>query len=278
MIPHNFAYMQPTSLEAAFGAYRAAAEAGKSPVYYAGGTEVISYARQGNIAPGAVIDLKRVPECLVRDTTEDGMLAFGACLTLNQVVAGARFPLLSQAAHIIDHTIRNRLTLGGNITGRLPYRETVLPFLVAEGVAVLYGPEGERSVPLMEIFRARLRLKTGEILVQLRVPQDVAKAPWHYERRVKHNQLDYPIVTGCFLRAEEEIRMALTGVVGFPLRSTEAEAVLNDASIPVEQRPAQALAALSFDVIEDQRAAADYRRALTEMVIGEALAALGGAQ
>ncbi len=276
MIPHNFVYMQPTSLEEAVDAYRAAAEAGKEPLYYAGGTEVVSYARQGLIAPGAVVDLKRVPACRVHDVDGEA-LVFGACLTLNELVADARFPLLSKAAHIIDHTIRNRLTLGGNVVGRLPYRETLLPFLVADGAAVLYGPDGERTVPLAEIFRARLRLKDGEILVQLRVPQRMTEAPWSYDRRVRQNQLDYPIVTGCFLRWEDEIRMALTGTFGFPLRSSEAEAVLNDASIPAEDRPGQALAAVAFDVFDDERASADYRQALTEMVIAEALAELGGA-
>jgi CO/xanthine dehydrogenase FAD-binding subunit len=276
MIPHNFVYMQPTSLEEAVEAYQAASEAGKEPVYYAGGTEVVSYAHQGIIAPGAVVDLKRVPECRVHDADDDA-LVFGACLTLNELVADRRFPLLSKAAHIIDHTIRNRLTLGGNVAGRLPYRETVLPFLVADGTAVLYGPDGERTVPLSEIFRARLRLQDGEILVQLRAFRRLAEAPWYYERRVKHNQLDYPIVTGCFLRWEDEIRMALTGTFGFPLRSSEVETVLNDASIPVADRPSQALGTVNFDVFEDERASTGYRQALTEMVIGAALAELGGA-
>lgn len=275
MIPANFTYMRAYSLEEAVEAYLQADRADLSAEYYAGGTEIVSYARLQKIEPDVVIDLKKIPECSLHGE-EDGSLVFGACLTLNDLVDDAKFPLLSRAAHIIDHTIRNRLTLGGNIAGRLPYRETVLPFLLADATARIFGPEGSRDVPLAEVFDKRLKLKRGELLVQLRVDEAYAAAPWFYGRRTKNGAVDYPVVTGCFLRWEGSLRMALTGVYGFPLRSLEAEEILNDADLSVAERAAQAVEAVSFPIFDDERASADYRRMLTEKLIVNALVELGG--
>lgn len=275
MIPINFVYVRPGSLQEAVEAYMQAVEEGRSPEYYAGGTEVLSYARELKIEPDVVIDLKVLPEMRVQED-ENGEHVFGACLTLNELVEDERFPLLSRAAQIIDHTIRNRLTLGGNIAGRLPYRETVLPFLLSEARVRLYGPAGERVVPLNEVFDKRLRLEQGELLVQLLVAPDFAAAPWFYRRRTKKGRLDYPIVTAVFLAWEGALRMASSGVYGFPLRSTEAEGVLNDGDHEVGERAARVVDVVPFKVFDDLRASAAYRRALTEKAIGEALVALGG--
>ncbi|MFP4345472.1 MAG: FAD binding domain-containing protein [Anaerolineales bacterium] len=276
MIPINFVYVRPGSLEEAVEAYMQALEEGRSPEYYAGGTEVVSYTRELKIEPDVVIDLKVLPELGVQ-AVEGGEYVFGACLTLNELVEGGRFPLLSRAAQIVDHTIRNRLTLGGNIAGRLPYRETVLPFLLSEARVRLYGPAGERVVPLSEVFDKRLQLEPGELLVQLLVAPGFTEAPWFYRRRTKKGRLDYPIVTAAFLEWEGALRMATSGVYGFPLRSAEAEAVLNEGALEVGERAARVVDAVPFKVFDDLRASAAYRRALTEKAIGEALRALGGA-
>ena len=114
--------------------------------------------------------------------------------------------------------MRNRLTLGGNIAGMLPYRETVLPFLLADATARLVAPAGERRVPFAEVFSKHLRLEPGELLAQIRVLKTMASRPWFYRRRVKQGRLDYPLVTACFLHVNDALRMAVSGAFGFPLR------------------------------------------------------------
>ena len=64
MIPFDFEYLRPESLEEAWGSYTLMQNHGLNPVYYAGGTEIVTYCRTHNIQPGAIIDLKHVPECL----------------------------------------------------------------------------------------------------------------------------------------------------------------------------------------------------------------------
>jgi CO/xanthine dehydrogenase FAD-binding subunit len=81
-------------------------------------------------------------------------------------------------------------------------------------------------------------------------------------------------VTTCFLQASGALRMAVSGAYNFPLRSPEAEKVLNDGAIPLAQRPAAVVAAIPHPILEDMRASAAYRRMLFEKCVGEALEAL----
>jgi CO/xanthine dehydrogenase FAD-binding subunit len=273
MIPFNFIYHRPASLAEAVAAYAQADRDGLRPAYLAGGTEITTFCRMGRMKPGALVDIKRIPECCARGA-EGNELVFGAALTLNEVIEDDSFPLLRQACVLVDHTVRNRLTLGGNIAGMLPYRETVLPFLLADATARLVGPAGERSVPLTEVFSEHLLLNPGEMLAQLRVPKALVSRAWFYRRRVKKGRLDYPLVTVCCLHAHDALRMSVAGAFGFPLRCHEAERVLNDEAIPLAKRPTAVVDAIPHTILQDMRASAAYRRMLFEKCVDEALAAL----
>lgn len=275
MIPFNLVYYRPDTLAEAVEAWSRAERDGLTPSYLAGGTEITTFSRRGKMKPGALVDIKRIAECRVLGG-EGEEAVFGAALTLNEVVESDSFPLLGRAAAIADHTVRNRLTLGGNIAGKLPYRETALPFLIAEASARLVGPGGERVAPVSDLFRKRLLLEPGELLVQLRVPKALTARPWFYRRRVRKTRLDYPLVTACFLAANGAIRMAVTGAFGFPLRSREAEEGLNDGAIPPGERPRRAVDAVPHGIHEDMRGTAAYRRMLLEDCVGGALKELAG--
>ncbi len=275
MIPFNFLYHRPGTLAEAVEAYVRADKDGLNPAYLAGATEITTFCRMGRMKPGALVDLKRIPECRAR--SDDGNeLLFGAALTLNELIEDDGFPLLRQASAIVDHTVRNRLTLGGNIAGLLPYRETALPLLLADAVARLVGPAGERTVPLAEVFSQHLRLEPGELLAQIKVPKAMASRPTYHRRRVRKGGFDYPLVATCFLQINGALRMAVSGAHGFPLRCLEAEKALNDSAIPLGKRPAAVVAAVPHAILEDMRASAAYRRMLFEKCVGEALAALKG--
>ena len=275
MIPVNFTYYRPDNLAEASKAYTIAEKEGSKPIYLAGGTEITTFCRNGTIKPGALIDIKRIPECRRLDEEGDD-LVFGAALTLNEVVESGSYPLLSRAAGIVDHTVRNRLTLGGNIAGRLPYRETVLPFLLVDSRVRLSGPDGERVVPLSNVFSKRLKISAGEFLVQLLVPKTATAAAWYYCREVKKTRVDYPLMTACFLGINGAIRMAVTGAYGFPLRDPAAEEALNDGTVSPADKPTRAIAAIPHPFKEDMRAGGLYRRMLLERSIALAFEELGG--
>jgi CO/xanthine dehydrogenase FAD-binding subunit len=191
-------------------------------------------------------------------------------LPLNAIITWNGFPLLSEVAQAVaDHTVRNRLTLGGNIAGHLPYRETVLPLLLVDAVVQIAGPQGEKFVPIQDIFQKRLMLTEGELLVQIHVPKHHLAASTRYQRKTKHSRIDYPIASAAFLKNEEQLRMAVGGVSEFPFRSIELESMLNDTGTSAAVRAAQIVNNLPFPAANTHRASAGYRlMLLKQMIIG----------
>jgi CO/xanthine dehydrogenase FAD-binding subunit len=56
----------------------------------------------------------------------------------------------------------------------------------------------------------------------------LSSAPAYYRRKTKNSRIDYPIASAAFIKDGQQIRMAIGGVFHFPVRSLEAETVLND--------------------------------------------------
>jgi CO/xanthine dehydrogenase FAD-binding subunit len=262
VIPYDLAYYRPETLAEALEAFRQAASEGLAPAWLGGGTEIVTMARDGKLHPGALIDLKGVPECGGIEE-HGGHLRFGACLTLNEAAEQERFPLLAKAASgVADHTVRNTITLGGNIAGRLPYREAVLPFLLCDALAEVAGGDGVREVPLAKLFEKRLRLEAGEALVALRVPAAAASLPHAHVRRTKDSRVDYPLLTACFVRDGRKLRIAVSGLGDYPAKLPDREmgrgAPATDTAWPAARA--------------DMRASAEYRVALFQRALEEAAA------
>lgn len=87
MIPFNFIYYRPDSLKEAADIYAEIQSEGKSPFYYAGGSEIITMCRAGSIQPEAVIDIKNIPECTML-SLDNQKLHMGSVCTLNKISAG----------------------------------------------------------------------------------------------------------------------------------------------------------------------------------------------
>ncbi len=259
MIPFDFVYCRPDSLAEALDAYYQLTAAGKQPLYYAGGSEIITLSRAGGIKPGAVIDIKQIPECGLLAQDDQG-LTIGAACTLNQIKEADLFPLLSKACgRIADHTNQCRITLGGNLCGSIIYRETSLPLLLAEAKVSLYGQGGLRTVPLSSVFHGQMRLDPGELIVRLQVPAWALAAPHRHSKRAANEKIDYPLVSLAALWQEGLLRIAVSGLCSRPFRSRELEAVVNDHGLSCAERADQAGALLPEAPYDDGEGSGAYR-------------------
>lgn len=264
MIPFDFEYYLPQTAEEAINLFTRLDSEEKKPIYYAGGTEVITFCRQQKITPGALIDLKNIPETTIFEKN-NGQLAIGANLNLNRIIEENHYPLLSVIVkEIADHTVRNRLTLGGNICGLLPYREAVLPFLLADAEVVLAGTEGSRTEQMTTQFDKRLKLAKGELLVQLKVQEDKLNLPFRTRRRVKQGPVDYPLYHLACTREGQELKLAVAGLCAFTFRNRELEQVLNNQTSKHSVTISEVIEKLPGDIRTDQRGSAAYRKALFE--------------
>jgi CO/xanthine dehydrogenase FAD-binding subunit len=259
MIPFDFEYHRQFSVAGAIQTFLHLDGINKKPMYYGGGTEIISMARMNNISTGAVIDIKGIPECNVLEFQDD-YLCMGAALTLTKLHEANLFPLLSQAAaRVADHTIQNKITLGGNICGSIIYKEALLPLLLTDSELTVQGEDGTKIVNINEIFKERIQLDKGEFIVQVRTHKKYLSLPYIHVKRTKQDKIHYPLVTICALKRDGQVRTAFSGVCEFPFRSTQMEAELNNRSLPIPQRVDNAIKVIPGQVPDNIEGSSGYR-------------------
>ncbi len=260
MIPFDFIYCRPSTLKEALDAYRQLQSEGKNPVYYAGGSEIITLCRAGEIRPGGVIDLKNIPECKAL-ALDERALHIGSVCTLNQIKESKLFNLLRLACgRIADHTNQCRITLGGNLCGSIIYRETSLPLLISEAELTLFGPEGERRIAFDKVFKGRMELQPGELVLQIHIPSWALKARHYHVKKTQNEKIDYPLVSLAALWKENRLRIAVSGLCSHPFRSDQMEAVLNNRALSRDVRSKEAAAMLPLSPLSDRAGSGEYCR------------------
>ncbi len=260
MIPFNFDYYRPDTIDEAVSAYLELDSANREPVYYSGGSEIISMARVNNMHTNAVIDLKAIPECNVLEFRGD-RLVIGSSVTLSRISEENPFPLLSKACgRIADHTMQCRITIGGNLCGTIIYREASLPLLLSDCEVIVTSGGTLRKLPVKEVFGERLLLPRGEFIVQFVIDSEYVSLPFVHVKKTKNEKIDYPLISLAALRKDDRIRLALSGMCPFPFRSPEMEECLNDRNDSWGVRIDKALGRLPAPGLNDISGSDGYRR------------------
>lgn len=276
MIPFDFAYYRPDSAEEAVDMFQRLSSEGKEPMYYSGGTEIISFSRLYQLYPKAVIDIKGITQCNLLEFNRDELI-IGSAVTLTQIQEANFFPLLSWCGgRVADHTIRDKITLGGNICARIPYRESVLALLVADSEIGVIGPKGFRRLPVNQAFNQVLHMEKGELLTQvitqkakLKLPFYSTKVTTNGEVSYPQNRIGYPVVSAAALLSDQGVQIAFSGLCNFPFRSRKIEEQLNQKKLPVTERIKRALDHLPAPIISDMEGSAPYRAFVFENVVSE---------
>lgn len=274
MIPFSFEYYQPGSVAEALDAFWALDAEGKTPVYYGGGSELISMARMNNLSFGAVIDLKGIPDCNVLEFRNDRLL-LGAALPLAAICEARVFPLMDRCAgRVADHTMQCKITLGGNLAGTISYREASLPLLLTDSILTIACRNKRTDVPIRSVFRERLRLQKGEFLVSVSVPKPLTEAPYVHIKKTSCEKIDYPLLSTAGLKAGGELRVAFSGLRHFPFRDPRVEAVLNDETLTFGERAEKITRDLSDEILDDLWGTAGYRAFVLKNTLEQVLSVL----
>jgi CO/xanthine dehydrogenase FAD-binding subunit len=277
VISFDFEYYKPTSVAEAIHLFQQANAQGKQPLYYSGGTEIISLARLNHLSTGTVIDIKGISECNVMQFQQE-RLVIGAAITLTTLSEANLFPLLSETVrHTADFTNRNKITVGGNLCGKFIYREALLPFLLADSQVVLAGARGIRQVPIHQVFNGPLRLEKGELLLQIITDSRYIHLPFVTVKKTKMEKIDYPLVRIAGLKTKEGIRVAFSGVSAIPFRSPQLEESLNNQSIPLKQRIDNAIHIWPVPILNDILGSAEYRVFVLNNTLMDVMIAMEGA-
>jgi carbon-monoxide dehydrogenase medium subunit len=191
--PAPFEYVRPGSLPEALDALARHAPAGR---ILAGGQSLVPMMNLRLVKPAVLIDINRVPG--LADIRVDGgelvigALARHAALLASELVA-KHCPLMVEAYRCVAHgPIRNRGTLGGNISHADPASEMPAVLAACEAKIGVRSAKRARTIPATEFFTGALAtaLAEGEMVTEIRIP--IAKpgqgAAW---REVANRQGDF---------------------------------------------------------------------------------------
>lgn len=276
MISYDFEYHKPTSISEATHLYQSLQSQGKKPMYYCGGTEILTLGRVNRIVTGAIIDIKGILDCNVLKL-EENLLIMGVANTLTKLNETNYFPLLSKTIiEIADHTARNKITLGGNICANIFYREAVLPLLLTDSQVVIASPNGVKVSFIHEVFHQTLNLNDGEFLVQVKTDNSYFKMPYVSVKRRRQWDIGYPLITVAAIKNDNEIRVAFSGLCSFPFRSQQIEQSLNNRQISRQSRIDQVINDIPAPILDDVHGSAEYRLFVLKNTLNNVLDALEG--
>lgn len=254
MIAYNLDYYKPETTEEAYECMKSLKAEKINVLYYSGGTEVITNLRKGAIKADAVIDLKGIYE-MSEILVEDEYILIGANVPLNVMIEHNELqnikPILNKIA---DHTVRNALTIGGNICGKLPFREAVLPLLAMNARVKWIDESGIKASLLRDVFDKRLKLPPNAFLYQIMIPKK-ANGKMVSKRMEAHTEVDYPILHVVMNISGSEVFIGLSGFASFPIYQIVSRNEYDQWSDPVES----IASIFEKDAKSDERASGEYR-------------------
>ena len=275
MIPAEFDYVAPASLDEALAALR---DGGEDAKLLAGGHSLLPLMKLRLAAPTLLVDLRKVG--LTGVTRENGTARFGA-MTRHTDVATGGFGLASAAAATIaDQQVRNMGTIGGTLAHGDPASDMPAVLLATEGSVVARGASGEREIAAAELFEDYLTtsLAPDEIITEVRLP--LMDGYGYGYQKFNRRQEDWAMVAVCALVKKgadgscEDVRIGLTHMGSTPLRATAAENALRGQALSADSIAAAAeQAADGTEPPADLNASADYKRHLARVLTRRALEA-----
>jgi len=285
MKPAAFGYRRPGSVDEAVTIL---AEEGDEAKIIAGGQSLVPMLNLRLVYPRLLVDIAALPlrEIGYRDDhVRVGSMVCHRQLTSDPLIR-SDLPLVALAAAHIGHpAIRNRGTLGGSLAHADPAAELPAVAVALSAIIQVRSNTGRRSIPADEFFDGPFMTALGsdEIIVAVDFPR-------HSDRRAAFEEVtirsgDFAVAAvACIISQTPQgsladVRLALAGVGGKPVRAAQAEQLL-EGRAPTSELVAQAgvLAARIGRPVTDIHGSDTYRRALVPPVLRRAISgALGQA-
>ena len=274
MIPAEFDYVVPESLDAALAALR---DGGEDAKLLAGGHSLLPLMKLRLAAPTLLVDLRRIAE-LTGIEREGGIAHIGAMTTHHQVATGDLGLASLVAETIADQQVRNRGTLGGSLAHGDPASDMPAVLLAAEGSVSVTGRGGSRDIDAGDLFQDYLTTAIAEDEIVTTVNLPVLDGYGFGYQKFNRRREDWAMVAVVALVKKagdgscEDVRIGLTHMGNVPLRATAAEAALRGGALDAASIAAAAeQAAEGTEPPGDLNATPDYKRHLARVLTRRAL-------
>ncbi len=255
----------------------------------AGGHSLIPAMKLRLAAPSALVDIGHIA-ALRGVTLDGGSLKIGALTTFAAIASNdlvnAHAPLLAEAAGVVgDPAVRNRGTIGGNVSHGDPASDPPTALTALGASYNVSGPGGDRSIAASDFPTGLLAnaLQDNEILTGVSVPTLAPGAGSAYVK-YPHPASRYAVVGVAAIVAAQGGRcssasVVIGGVETTPTRASSVEAALvgSDLSDGALDAAAAALAGdFTGDAMSDIFASDEYRRAMAAVYLRRALGVAAG--
>ena len=278
-------YLVPETLDEALemlDRYRGAARV------IAGGTDIVPSSRKGGTGIKALIDITRIPGLnMIRldgETVKIGPLVTHTEAALSGLIRKRGMALAEGASRLGSPQIRNIATVAGNILNAQPGADTLIPLLALDGSVTIRGRQGERSIPLAELFTGVGRTtidSTKEIVTEISFPGLGKREASAAMRLAKRKTLVLPILTVAVVigvdpgaKTFAKARIAVGPVATTPFRCKAAEEIL--AGSPVGEEVIRKAAADAAKAANPRtsliRGTSEYRKAMVAVLVERGIA------
>jgi len=278
----NFEYLEPTTVSEACALLKQ--HAGEAKVF-AGGSHLTILMKQGLYQPKALVNIKKISELKgIKYDAKEGLI-IGALVTHREIetseLVRERFPVLCDAEkEVANIRVRNTGTVGGNLASGEPLTDLSQIFISLDGKAGITGPNGQRAIPIEDLFVDfyTTSLAEDEILTQVVIPPLPAHSGIEYIRFSSSSVVDKPsagVAVRLTLDAGDETiqtaRIVLGCVGATPVRARKAESLLAGKKVTTElAAEAGAVAAQECNPIGDLRGSEQYKRAIVGTLVKRA--------
>jgi len=279
----DFNYERPKSLEEAL---KLRARYRGDVTFMAGGTDVLVDIRNGVLKPKMLMDISSLDE-LNYIKEEDSQIRIGSGTKIAEIqkafLIQKHAPLLVKACQkFANPLIKNRATIGGNITCASPAADMAPPLLVLDAEAVLGSTRDKRVLPLHKLFCGvkQTRERDDELLIEVKFNKPHKEKSEFLKLGLRNGTClavaSLSIMFGIANSVIRKPKIALGSVAPTPLRATKTEEMLNNKEPGLDNiRRAGDTLKREVKPISDIRGSAEYRREISAALLFTAFQNLG---
>ncbi len=250
----------------------------------AGGHSLIPLMKLRLSAPETLVDIGRIDD-LKGISGKDGAVCIGALTTHAEIASSdlvqQQAPLLAEAAGMVgDPAVRNRGTIGGNVSHADPASDLPTVLTALGATYCVTGPGGDRTIAAGDFAMGLLEsaLEENEILTHVCVPSQASGSGSAYSK-FSHPASRYAVLGAAVVVSVDggkcsSASVAIGGVEATPTKASSVESALVGSDLSDGALDAAAAAVcddLGDDILGDIFASAEYRKAMASVYLRRAL-------
>lgn len=244
-------------------------------IYFNGGTEIITFAESNRIKFNDVISISHIEDTNAFGISDD-FLIIGSSVILGYIENTIVFPSLSETCGFVaDHSSRSKITIGGNLCGKIPFKGAILPLMLLNTEVLIGDNHGLRYEQILDVYNRGYKLKGNELVIHFRIRSDCLHFPFFNKKVRQTGEFGYPLVAvSLIMDNNNNIRAAFSGICSNAFVSEKMNYFLNQSNLSITSRVDNAINNMDCNVKNDLQGSASYRLYVLKQTLIEGITKL----